>query len=379
MPFSRFKKIGFSLLILFLSLTVLLISTEVLFRIFNITDEYQGTSMPKSMFDISSPTTLKSGFEGYLKSAEYNIHVKINSKGIRDIERPYSTPGSVFRILSLGDSYAFGIGVGFEQLYLTILEKNLKTQFKHKIEIIKAGFPGGCTTDYLKYLQEEGYKYEPDMILVNFCLGNDVFSENPSIYSSSPDMQFIDIKQFLKDNTYTYPFLINRVKQIGFLRKIFSSLGIVSNTWGSYILDLLNTKKQDLFNPNWEIVFANIKEINNYAPTSLILIPYREQVDSEALDKYAQLISYDTDSIDVTIPGKKLIKFGRDIDIQVIDLLTDFKKEFNKNGIPLFYAIDPHFNIQGNTVAAHAIEIEFANYYIIENKVMLNGVETSTN
>ncbi|MBL4716654.1 MAG: hypothetical protein JKX95_08470, partial [Bacteroidia bacterium] len=208
---------------------------------------------------------------------------------------------------------------------------------------------------------------------------NDVFSENPSIYSSSLDMQFIEIKQFLKDNTYTYPFLVNRVKQIGFLRKIFSSIGIVNNTWGSYILDLLNTKKQDLFNTNWEIVFKNIKEINNYAPTSLILIPYREQVDSEALDKYAQLISYDTDSIDVTIPGKKLIKFGRDIDIQVIDLLTDFKKEFNKNGIPLFYAIDPHFNIQGNTVAAHAIEIEFANYYIIENKVMLNGVETSTN
>src|SRR5574337_1459165 len=45
----------------------------------------------------------------YDDHGEFKTTVRINSKGLRDVEHPYEKPPGVFRILVLGDSYMEGL------------------------------------------------------------------------------------------------------------------------------------------------------------------------------------------------------------------------------------------------------------------------------
>lgn len=113
---------------------------------------------------------------GRVKRAEFDIAVRINSHGLRDREIPYEKPPDVYRILVLGDSQTFGFGVEAEQTYAKLLEQGLKPppgSPYRRIETLNAGVIGTGTAHQLYFLQEEGWKYRPDAVVVGFFF-NDV-------------------------------------------------------------------------------------------------------------------------------------------------------------------------------------------------------------
>ena len=97
------------------------------------------------------------------------IPVDINSHGLRGPETTYEKPPATFRILNLGDSVAMGWGVREENTYGQQLEALLNEQGKGDLryEVINAGVPGWNLENDLAYLQAEGLKYEPDLILLD--------------------------------------------------------------------------------------------------------------------------------------------------------------------------------------------------------------------
>src|SRR5579863_8512603 len=48
---------------------------------------------------------------GELSNDEYHTEVKYNSKGLRGLDRPYTKPQNLFRIVVVGDSFADGYTV----------------------------------------------------------------------------------------------------------------------------------------------------------------------------------------------------------------------------------------------------------------------------
>ncbi len=64
-------------------------------------------------------------FEGIFQCAEYKTFIKTNSEGFRDSEHNLKKPKGVFRIIVLGDSFTYGLGVEAEETYSKILEKIL--------------------------------------------------------------------------------------------------------------------------------------------------------------------------------------------------------------------------------------------------------------
>ncbi len=98
--------------------------------------------------------------------------LRINSKGLRDREYPYEKPAGTRRILVLGDSMTWGLGVGDDELFTEVLEKRLETE-QPRWEVINAAVSGYGTDQEFLFLRQEGFKYQPDIVMVLFYLVND--------------------------------------------------------------------------------------------------------------------------------------------------------------------------------------------------------------
>ena len=106
------------------------------------------------------------------ESATFDRKIAINSKGLRDREYPYEKPAGVFRILVLGDSFVWGYGVSNEETFTERLEQALTAEGA-AIEVLNAGVSGWGTDQQLLYLESEGFKYSPELVVLAFFLYND--------------------------------------------------------------------------------------------------------------------------------------------------------------------------------------------------------------
>ncbi|MBU1871732.1 MAG: hypothetical protein KKH80_02910, partial [Candidatus Omnitrophica bacterium] len=108
-------------------------------------------------------------FRAKPNSRDYDF--RLNSKGFKDQEFENNKQPGVFRILGIGDSFAFGV-VPYKYNFLTLLENKLNQDSKH-FEVINMGIPYISVDDYLGMLVNEGLELKPDMIVCCFFIGND--------------------------------------------------------------------------------------------------------------------------------------------------------------------------------------------------------------
>jgi GDSL-like Lipase/Acylhydrolase family len=99
-----------------------------------------------------------------------------NSKGFRNTkEFTYKKPANTIRVLSLGDSHTQGHEVRQEFTFSAVLERFLN-QHKVHAEVINAGVSGFGNAEELVFLENEGFKYKPDVVVLGF-FAND-FEDN---------------------------------------------------------------------------------------------------------------------------------------------------------------------------------------------------------
>lgn len=98
----------------------------------------------------------------------YFMHpeIRTNSLGFRNTEVAIPKPTGVFRILSLGDSYAFGWGVKAEECYARRLEVLLTERSAiSRIEVINAGVPSYTSWKERLQLDRLLEKLSPDLVI----------------------------------------------------------------------------------------------------------------------------------------------------------------------------------------------------------------------
>jgi hypothetical protein len=115
------------------------------------------------------------GATGFVVCPEYEMDLIINSKGLRDREFAYAKPARTIRMLCLGDSFTCGYGVQAKQTFPKVLEALLNQQGGTSAtwQVLNAGIGSTGTAHQLAFFQSEGYKYDPDFLLVCFFPGND--------------------------------------------------------------------------------------------------------------------------------------------------------------------------------------------------------------
>src|SRR5262249_1689918 len=116
-------------------------------------------------FDVHHPTRGWAVRPGLSRARVFNNKVlSSNSQGLRgSSEHSYEKPPGTLRILTFGDSFTFGDEVSDNETWPYYLEKLLPGS-----EVINFGVHGYGHDQMLLYLQEEGIKYHPDIVILGF-------------------------------------------------------------------------------------------------------------------------------------------------------------------------------------------------------------------
>jgi lysophospholipase L1-like esterase len=114
--------------------------------------------------------------------------VRTNSLGLRDREYETPKPNDTFRVLCLGDSCTWGLGVEPEETFHERLEAELNAQSgpTHGYEVINGGLIGYTITQCLEAYRSRWNELSPDLVIL-YTGRNDVFR-----WCAYTDRQIID-------------------------------------------------------------------------------------------------------------------------------------------------------------------------------------------
>ncbi len=379
-----------NVLLVAVSLAVGLVLIEVGVRVFGL---YR---FPSENFVESHPELGWShipGKEGHWTVGKQRIHVKINSKGLRDREYPYQKEKRVFRILVLGDSFTEAFQVPLQDTFCKVLEETLNRNKRERhFEVINAGFAGVGTDYQLLFLRREGYKYDPDLVISAFFVNDiyDNFKSKNIVEDKSTSVAYAqkglatDLRQFLAINSCAYNYLGRAIpKHAPLLANFLMKLGVLSHQPTDEAEDV--DQLHDLvFSANygpqltkaWEVTQILFSELANEAKKrvsrfAVISIPAREQV-YENLWQY-KLTQPRMRQRDWNLkkPDQLLSAFLDDSGIPFLELLPYFRKVAGESAL-YYMGADGHWNVKGHHLAGRIIH----NWLIEENLVPISVEES---
>jgi lysophospholipase L1-like esterase len=245
------------------------------------------------------------------------VDVAINSKGLRDREIPYArTPGTL-RILMLGDSFTEGWGVALDDTFAKRLERLFATKGV-KAEVINAGVGNYNTVMEVNYFLDEGRKYDPDIVVLNFTF-NDA-EPVPPHPTENPLLRWCEACVYLAGRADT---LIRETT--------------LRADWKDYYLGLYADDA-----PGWRDAKAALTQLADYARA------HHEKLLVASLPELHQLDPYPLQSITELVQ-----QAARDNGADFVDVLPALKAE---PPLQLWVSpTDPHPNARAHALIADAL------------------------
>jgi hypothetical protein len=270
------------------------------------------------------------------------IPVAINSKGFRTEEFTTEKADDVYRILNVGDSFVFGWEVEFEDTYGKVWERALNANGK-KVEVINAGIPTWNLEAERNFLLQEGLSYQPDLIVLDLTIVNDIKGAGPT-----PPADSTSIFDWLRDNTYSWSFLRTQMQYLQAGKRGPEAIPVLNppTQVGKYF-------SRDPNDPEWAELWAYIEEMATMADEQgiefvILAFPTAFQLNSEG----------HPDTPQVVFSG-----LAENAGIPFIDLLPIYQAECNRVGNDLcegyvnhlFADVWMHPNALGNQLAAEEL------------------------
>ena len=95
-----------------------------------------------------------------------------NAAGYRDLERTLQPAPGVRRMVLLGDSFAWGASVEFDDALPQRLERALSRRRQQRWEVVSLALPGMNTVDQAAQLEQEAFAYQPEVVLLAYVLND---------------------------------------------------------------------------------------------------------------------------------------------------------------------------------------------------------------
>ena len=384
-----FKNILFSAIVFFIFLAFF----EILFSIF-----WPSSSSPplqEPFFGIEA--ALKKEYRSQILSSlgEYDHPVYANAKGLRGREFDYAKNDKEYRVLVLGDSQTFGTGASENELFSEHIETFINAKnfgYPENFTVINAGMPGTGTYDQLIYLESEGVKYKPDLVIIVFYIND--YDDNVNKKYTFKSITYNKKKNELTTSGFQYYKYEEKFSRY-LVRNVFNSIpfyGYLSTHSNLLIFlkqrihnlikkDYLNTKnelvlfleKNNIANINWIDKEMNNKEhlsskkgfahLASVIITKSLMSRVSNFTDQHNMD-FLLVIMPQKGEIINKIPKRKYLFMGQDTKIINTLNLTNYFANVEKNKLSyLFYPKDIHISPTGHLAAGYFISLHMMDLF----------------
>lgn len=366
-----------NLFVLFFTVLMIVLVGEAAMRVYL---KYGRSIVTVSELTIYQASTL-TGYEHLPGSVTRHGHgepmpeVKINSFGMRDDAITLEKPENTVRIVFLGDSFTFGMGLRHDDIVSEVLERRLNREFSpktgKKYEVLNMGVIGQSVDQEYLLLRDRALQFNPDIAVINFFAGNDatelrrhdwIWSKDGHLAAVRDATHFIDDDNALRRETGEAPksYLLWFVEERAKL--LLGKFGIASKSDGPLLVwpNFLPPDHPDgdpRLEQFWEQIrhiFGLTKELADERGIKLLVtgIPLDMQVSKKYWSKHPGVPFGDTEFL-AALPQKLLEDATAYYSIDYLDLLPVFRA---REEIDTYWLIDdPHWTPEGHAMAADAI------------------------
>lgn len=322
-------------------------------------------------------------YVGYHTTEEYNVKESFNSKGLRGDEYTYAKGENEKRILIFGDSFAEAYMVDFEDMFSEVLKKilnNTDSSGNEYYEVINFGTGGYSTDQEVLYFKSEGVKYNPDIVVLMFCV-NDVWYNNQKEYwrGHKPMYELIDGRLVLTNVPVPLPdsdepAVYTKLKDWAEVHsEIYKRTCIVKDMItlafgeeeekipGDFLIYIKNPDEEVKY--AWDLteaIISDLKTACDSAGSDLIIfyVPSKEAIYDYTWQEIKSSYMMTDDEYSVDQPLIRLGMICKKLGIDFIDPTRDFALEagkLNKENKLIYYKTDRHLNDIGNLLVGEII------------------------
>jgi len=321
---------------------------------------------------------------------------RVNSLGFRDREHSVEKPPGTCRILGIGDSFVYG-DVRLKDNFLRVTESELADRLSARwpsVEMIMMGLGGYSPENALGVLRSGALDLSPDLVTLNFFVGNDVtgIPTRGRVYrgrqyyigSSQPVLNVLrKLRIFQLSET-----MIRQLGSIVAQRQLGKGQGastevesrnteeeeaIGSFPWGDFVMIQARRLPVFLSPPHrrtlklWDEAEGYLLEFDRLCreadvPWILHVIPSEVQVDPEIRRLVLEALSLSEDAYDFDAPQRRLHDFANAHGITIVDPLPELRAQHSPSE-RLYLPNNTHWNVKGNRIAgeilAAAVETTF--------------------
>lgn len=424
---KKIRNITINLMILAITIILMSLITEVGLRVFSgEPDEEEWVGQDKRFYrydpllgwsKIPNMNTMRVSVRG-----KNRVFYQINSKGIRGPEYSYNKKPDEYRILILGDSFADGYMVEFEDLFSEAMKRRLNNRRSNMhVEVINTGVSGYSTDQELLFFQNEGKKYNPDLTILMFCENDITYNNQPKdwgmnykplfklkngrlvltnipvpkpdrfIYTEQLESKNVPIlkkiRRWLHTHSYFYNLVKERIKNTYLLKKILVSLHLLDipnknfendgramrNDWALPLEYRVWEKRyNETVIESWKITEAMLVELKEEAESIssrllVFYIPFEASIYKKEWNKLKKKYGLSDEEWDIEKPGKVLGDVCKRNNIDFINPTELFRKkakEIEKDGKRLYDPIDHHWTVEGNEFVGKILADYIASKYL---------------
>jgi hypothetical protein len=322
---------------------------------------------------------LRQNYSGGKRTAEFAVRFETNERGLRVGNPPYEKAADGFRVMVLGDSFIESAHVSAEDAMTTQLQTLLRGSLPGRpVDVVNAGVAAYGTAQQYLYFETEGYKYQPDVVVLVVFIGNDLLDNVRRAYGAY-DRPYFEVNEggglqqtgFPRRNPdhaarWDEP-LIRNSTAYNFLKSgVWDKLERWDERSGESGVDpvrdyeIYETKLQRKMRRSWAITDLLVKELNERceefgARLVVVAAPSYRQLVPENFARLLQQEHLDGDRYSIDLPNQLLADLTSRRGIAYLDLLPRLREASTGDPFRLYYPKNAHWNPDGHRFVAERI------------------------
>ena len=341
------------------------------------------------MLRLADPFLGRSGlFGGKHTPADLRPHMAVsgfvdrtNSQGFRDKERAIEKAEGAIRVLAIGDSFTWGAGVSYDLAFVTLLERRLQTELPG-LEVVNQGVPGWEPPQELHLLKNHGIGFSPDLVLLNFFVGNDIMrrrgAETERALIVAGQSYYVHdngnwVHDHIGPDRWFLYHNVNYLFRVG--SRIFRQSQSEAKVVGMEVSPLGRSRKEylqeldertDIYlrqypppvESSWIGTQSTLRELKEFLTARhvrllIVLIPDQIQLDADLRKDLLKEVRASPSLYDFEKPQQLLSGWCADNAVVCLDLLPAFKT--HREPARLYLQNDMHWSTAGHALAAQFI------------------------